>query len=185
MSTTSVVLVIVAAAILLLAVFFLFRRRSQKLQSTFGPEYGRTVQRLGRYKAEAELEKRQKRVEGFPIRPLSQTDRDRFSAAWRRVQAEFVDNPETALARADELLGAVMAARGYPVQDFEQRANDISVDHGVVVDNYRAAHGVAIRCARREATTEEIRQAMIHYRTLFEDLLPAVEREEPRLQRAI
>jgi hypothetical protein len=185
MSTTSVILVIAAFAILLLALFLVFRRRTERLQSTFGPEYERSVQRLGKYKGESELEKRQKRVEHLPIRQLSQTDRDRFSAAWRAVQAEFVDNPATALARADELVGSVMAARGYPVQDFEQCAEDISVDHPVVVDNYRAAHSIALRCARREASTEEIRQAMIHYRTLFEDLLPAPQPEQSRLQRAI
>jgi hypothetical protein len=172
MSTTALIFATVVVGVLLLALFFGLRRRRQNLQSTFGPEYERTVQRLGRYKGEWELDKRQKRVERLPVRPLSQTDRERFAAAWRSVQAEFVDNPEAAVKRADELVRAVMATRGYPTQDFERCAEDISVDHGKVVDNYRAAHDICLRSTRQETTTEEIRQAMIHYRTFFEGLLP-------------
>lgn len=185
MSTTAMIVIAVAIAIVVIVagIILLLRARSQKLQRVFGPEYSRTVGELGRYKAESELEKRAKRVEQLHIRELSREDRERFASNWQSVQAGFVDNPEKALKEADLLVAAVMTARGYPVQDFEQCAQDISVDHGVVVDNYRAAHGVAIRCARREANTEEIRQAMLHYRRLFDELLPAVPAER-HLQRA-
>jgi hypothetical protein len=181
MSTIALIVGSVVVGILLLGLFLGLRRRSQKLQSTFGAEYERTVGRLGKYKGEWELDKRQKRVERLPVRSLSQTDRERFAAAWRSVQTEFVDNPEESLRRADELVRAVMAARGYPTQDFERCAEDISVAHGEVVDNYRAAHGISLRCGRQETTTEEIRQAMIHYRTFFEDLLPGPQPEPSRL----
>jgi hypothetical protein len=182
--TAVVILAVVVVAVALAGLFLWLRARSQRLERTFGPEYARAVHQLGKRKAETELEKREKRVKRLQIRELSQADRDRFAAQWGNVQAGFVDDPKRALTEADLLVAAVMTARGYPVQEFEQCAEDISVDHGVVVDNYRAAHEIAFRCARGEASTEEIRQAMLHYRTLFDDLLVSAQPDEMRLRRA-
>jgi hypothetical protein len=161
------ILVIVAAAVLLLR-----KRRTEQLRDKFGPEYSRAVDETGDpRKAEAQLADREKRVKSFTIKPLVPGDRDRFHASWRQVQAEFVDDPKSSIGHADALLGDVMAARGYPVADFEQRSADLSVDHPVVVQNYRAAHDIAVRHGRGEASTEDLRQAMIHYRELFEELV--------------
>jgi hypothetical protein len=167
------VLLAVVALILLAVVALLYMRskRSHHLKSRFGPEYDRVVEESGgRGKAEASLHKLEKRVQKFEIRPLRPTERDRFVVAWREVQATFVDNPEAAVTRADQLLGEVMQVRGYPVGDFDQRAADLSVDHPVVVDNYRTAHDIALRQGRGEASTEDLRQAMVHFRALFDDL---------------
>jgi hypothetical protein len=173
MDTTT--LLIVALAVLLLVVIVavaLRSRRSTKLRDHFGPEYERAVHDTGgRRAAEAELKDRAKRVAAFAIVPLRPGDRERYVGAWRSVQSQFVDDPKRAVTSADSLLADVMAARGYPVGDFEQRAADLSVDHPVVVQNYRAAHGIALRHARGEASTEDLRQAMIHYRELFDDLV--------------
>ncbi len=132
-----------------------------------------------RRKAEAALDERADRVERLHIRPLSAGDRARFVEAWGRVQARFVDGPGGAVIDADQLLGDVMSTRGYPVSDFEQRAADISVDHPLVLAHYRAAHQSAVRQTQGQATTEDLRQAMIHYRTLFEELV-----NEPEAARA-
>jgi hypothetical protein len=171
-----VVLVVVGGA----TVLYLQQQRTRQLRSRFGPEYDRSVRELGgRRRAEAELERRQERIAHLDICPLSGEDRDRFTEAWRSVQALFVDDPARAIAEADRLVTEVMRLRGYPVSDFEQRAADISVDHPRVVENYRAAYAIARRRERGEANTEDLRQAMVHYRALFEDLLetePATER---------
>lgn len=168
-------LILVAAAILVLigaGIFLMQRRRTQKLQSRFGPEYDRALQETGdKSKAEAELQKREKRVEKLSIRPLAPAQRERFAAQWERVQAEFVDNPENSVRDADILLQDVMNARGYPVQDFEQVASDISVDHPSVVDQFRTAHSLAVRHNRGEGGTEDLRNAMINYRALFDELV--------------
>lgn len=154
--------------------FIAQRRRQQHLRQRFGPEYERIVQQTNDPRqAEVELEHREKRVEQLHIRTLSQEDRTRFTDAWQSVQARFVDDPAGAIAAADRLIGEVMQTRGYPVGDFDQRAADISVDHPHVVENYRAAHEIAQRSERGEASTEDQRQAMIHYRGLFTDLLEA------------
>jgi len=146
--------------------------RTRNLRSRFGPEYSRTVKQTGsRAKAESRLKARETRVEKFHIRPLSREKKIRYLATWQSVQAEFVDDPRQAVRRADALLGDVMAARGYPVSDFEQRSADLSVDHPQVVQNYRNAHAIASRHERGEAGTEELRQAMIHYRPLFDELV--------------
>lgn len=164
-----VIAVLVVAAIA--AVLYTRSQRSRHLRSKFGPEYDRAVEESGgRGKAESTLHKLEKRVQKFDIRPLSTTERDRFVVTWRDIQATFVDNPDAAIGRADQLLGEVMQARGYPVGDFEQRAADLSVDHPAVVDNYRTAHEIASRHGRGDATTEDLRQAMVHFRTLFDDL---------------
>lgn len=166
-----VVAVIVLVVGAIVAVYFQ-RRRTEKLRSRFGPEYERSVAESGdRRRAEAQLEKRAERVEKYHLRPLTADDRSRFTEQWDRVQAHFVDAPAGAVAEADQLLGDIMATCGYPMGDFEQRAADISVDHPVVVQNYRSAHDIAMRQAKGQATTEDLRRAMIHYRALFEDLV--------------
>ena len=163
-----IVVVLAAAAV----VIFYVSNRSRRLQSKFGPEYTRAVEESGsKYRAESKLEKLEKRVEKFSIQPLSQEAADRFRFSWREIQAEFVDDPRTALKNADQLLGEVMSARGYPVADFEERSEEISVNHAFVVEHYRAGHEIAVRHAQGRATTEDMRLAMIHYRTLFDDLL--------------
>jgi len=171
----SVVLVISIVAIA--ALIFGRKRRSGKLRTQFGgAEYDRALQQGGsRRHAEAGLDKRTDRVESLHIRPLGPADRARFVESWSRVQARFVDGPGGAVTEADQLLGDVMSTRGYPVSDFEQRAADISVDYPLVLENYRTAHGIAVRQTRGQATTEELRQAMIHYRTLFDELVAAPE----------
>jgi hypothetical protein len=147
-------------------------QRTKRLKSKFGPEYDRLVDQYGSpKKAEEDLAHREKRVEKLHVRNLDPGEADRFSNAWLEEQACFVDNPHEAVANADRLVADLMKARGYPVSDFDQRAADISVDHPLVVDNYRAAHAIAIRDARGQSSTEDLRQAMVHYRTLFEDLL--------------
>jgi hypothetical protein len=147
-------------------------QRTKRLKSKFGPEYDRLVDQYGNpKKAEEDLAHREKRVEKLHVRNLDPGEADRFSNAWLEEQARFVDNPREAVANADRLVADLMKARGYPVSDFDQRAADISVDYPLVVDNYRAAHAIAIRDARGQSSTEDLRQAMVHYRTLFEDLL--------------
>lgn len=169
--TLLLIAVVVVLILVVGAVLYARSQRSRHLKSRFGPEYDRAVQESGgRGKAEANLHSLEKRVQQYDIKPLTTTERDRYVVAWREVQATFVDNPETAVTRSDQLLGEVMGARGYPVGDFDQRAADLSVDHPVVVDNYRAAHEIALRQGRGQATTEDLRQAMVHFRTLFDEL---------------
>ncbi len=163
------VIVVIVGAIL---AFFLQRRRTEKLRRHFGPEYDRAVAEGGdRRRAEAKLEERTERVKKFHLRPLSAEDRVRYTEQWDRVQAHFVDAPAGAVAEADQLIGDLMATCGYPMSDFDQRAADISVEHPVVTQNYRSAHEIALRQAKGQSSTEDLRRAMIHYRALFEDLL--------------
>jgi hypothetical protein len=168
-----VIAVVVIVVVGIAAVLLTRKRRTEKLRSKFGrAEYARAVKEGGnRRNAEAGLKKRTERVEGFHVRPFAPVDRARFVESWRRIQARFVDGPAGAVTEADQLLGDVMSTRGYRVSDFEQRAADISVDHPLVMDNYRAAHEIALRQTKGQADTEELRQAMIHYRTLFEELV--------------
>ncbi|MCX6543197.1 MAG: hypothetical protein NTV05_02145 [Acidobacteria bacterium] len=170
-ATISAVVVLVIAAIAML--FLLRKRRTGKLRSKFGgAEYDRAVKDGGnRRQAEAGLDKRTARVESFHLQPLAPAERERFLDAWRTVQARFVDGPAGAVADADRLLGEVMSSRGYPISEFAQRAADISVDHPVVLENYRTAHEIALRQAKGQASTEDLRQAMIHYRALFDELV--------------
>ncbi len=148
------------------------KRRSDHLRTRFGSEYERQVDELGsRSKAEADLAEREKRVSKLDIRPLSPADQDRFLDRWTKVQATFVDDPERSVDYADALIAEVMTARGYPVREFDERAGDISVDHPNVVQHYRAGHDIAVRHGRGEAGTDELRQALIHYRALFEELV--------------
>jgi hypothetical protein len=179
-TTTLIILgsvVFVIAIVAIAALIFARKRRSEKLRTQFGgAEYDRALQAgTSRRNVEAELDKRTDRVESLHIRPLGPADRARFVESWSRVQARFVDSPGGAVSEADQLLGDVMSTRGYPVSDFEQRAADISVDYPLVLENYRSAHGIAVRQTHGQATTEELRQAMIHYRTLFDELVGAPE----------
>lgn len=158
------------------------RMRSRHLAARFGPEYERTVRQLGsRSKAEAELAAREKRVHKLHIVPLEPAEAQRFRSEWQSLQARFVDNPRTAVAEADLLVRDVMTRRGYPMGDFDSRAAAISVDHPLVVEHYRAAHEIALRDRHDAVDTEALRQALVHYRALFADLLQA---EEPARRRA-
>ena len=150
----------------------LARRRTGRLQEQFGAEYDRTVGTAeSKRAAEAELAAREERRQQLEIRPLSQADRNRYLKAWQVVQAQFVDDPRAAVASADSMIQSVMAERGYPVEDFEQRAADVSVDHPQVVENYRRGHRLAQASASGSNSTEELRQAMRHYRALFDELV--------------
>lgn len=169
-----VVAVVVIAVLVVGAVMWSRQRRSEHLKDRFGREYDRTVEaKGGRAEAEAELAAREKRVEKLDIRPLAPEERREFVSRWEDVQARFVDDPPRAVAFADALLGDLMKTRGYPVSDFEQRAGDISVDHPIVVEHYHKAHEIAVRHERGDASTEDLRQAMIHYRALFDNLVGA------------
>jgi FtsZ-interacting cell division protein ZipA len=175
MSQSTLLIVIVAIAVVALAVvaWGLFQRaRTQRLRGRFGPEYERTVRQIGdRRKAEEELEARKKRVEKLTLRTLTPEEHTRFQREWKAAQTRFVDDPKGAVADANRLVKELMQARGYPMADFEQRAADISVDHPRVVSNYRSAREIAERSAAGKASTEDLRQAVIHYRALFEELL--------------
>jgi UTP-glucose-1-phosphate uridylyltransferase len=167
--TVFVVLGIIGA---IAGLVFVSRRRAKQLHDHFGPEYEHTVQTMGgEKKAQSELEERQKHVEALDIRPLSASERERYLADWAAVQSKFVDEPGQAIVAADRLIMEVMQVRAYPVSDFEQRAADISVTYPALVSNYRAAREIAIKNEQHQADTEELRQAMIHYRSLFEELL--------------
>ena len=173
-STVTMIAVGVVAVIILGAILFLAQRkqRTATLKHRFGAEYERTVEDVGdRHRAESELHEREKRVSKFEIRPLSVSERDHFVASWRMIQAEFVDQPKEALAKADDLLTEVMRARGYPTENFEQRSADLSVDHPSVVQNYRSGRDIALRQKQGQADTEDLRQAMIHFRALFDELV--------------
>lgn len=176
------VVVIIALVVIALIVSAFNRRRTQRLRAQFGPEYDRTLAVAGGRRATAEkrLVERTEHVHKLHIRALTPSERDRYVEEWGRVQAHFVDAPAGAVAEADQLIGDVMANCGYPVGDFEQRAADISVDHPVVAQNYRAAHEIALRQAGGRATTEELRRAMIHYRALFDDLVAVPKTTDPR-----
>jgi hypothetical protein len=147
-------------------------RRTRTLQDRFGPEYDRTLERAdGRRDAEADLAARAKRRDELDIKPLTVAARQRYLDEWQRVQARFVDDPDGAVQESDRLIQGVMRERGYPVDDFDQRAADISVDHPQVVENYREGHRLALAGAAGDGTTEDLRQAMVHYRGLFDELL--------------
>jgi hypothetical protein len=164
------------AAVLAMVVWRLLRvRRTRQLRDRFGPEYDRAAERAGsRSEAEAELAGRERRRSRLEIRPLSEAARSRFLEDWRSVQARFVDDPRAAATQADSLIQALMAERGYPVEGFEQRAADVSVDHPTVVENYRRGHRLARASDTSEdGSTESLRQAMRHYRALFDELLDA------------
>jgi hypothetical protein len=173
-------MMLVGAALLVLVIVgvaawaYSRRQRGARLRERFGPEYERTVQSVGDpARAEAILKERADRVARFKLHALTSEQRDAFTREWRRVQARFVDDPGGAVTEADHLVTQVMTARGYPLEDFDRRADDLSVDHPVVVDNYRKARALATRHQRGQAGTEELRQAVVNYRSLFDELLEA------------
>jgi hypothetical protein len=167
-----VIAVVAVAVVALIAWMLLAKRRTGRLQDTFGPEYGRTIeQSKSRREAESELAEREKRREQFDIRPLPAASGARYEQNWTTIQAQFVDSPQAAVAAADSLIQDVMRERGYPVEDFDQRADDLSVDHPQVVENYRKGHRLADSSASGDGSTEDLRQAMRHYRALFAELV--------------
>jgi hypothetical protein len=148
------------------------RKTTAGLRKRFGPEYDLAMLEHGsQHKAEAKLVDRETRVETLKIRELGATERERFLAEWHSVQSRFVDHPKGSVTEADELISSLMQARGYPVADFDQRAADLSVDHPRLVEFYRSAHGVTMRLAGDKASTEDLRTAMIQYRSLFDELV--------------
>jgi hypothetical protein len=178
----------VIAAVLvvaLIAVAFLItreqkRRQSRRLQERFGPEYGRVVAERGnRTKAESELKARENRVERLTIVALAPADAAKFGQAWNALQGRFIDNPKGVVMDADRLVRDLMVKRGYPMGDFERRAADISVDHPALVETYRSAQAIAQRDQRGEASTEELRKAVVYYRTLFDELLEVRTARQP------
>ncbi|MFI9591267.1 hypothetical protein [Nonomuraea sp. NPDC052265] len=174
MTTLIWVAVVVVAVVALAAVGYvvLQQQRRSRLRERFGPEYERTVAESdNRRDAERELIAREQRHSELDIRPLPEETRDAYASRWTEVQERFVDAPGFAVTEADQLVTSVMAERGYPTDDFEQRLSDLSVGHAATLDHYRTAHEISGRAARKEASTEELRQAMVHYRALFEELL--------------
>ena len=170
---TFIAVVLIVMCVVLVWLYVRNRRRTTSgLREKFGSEYDRAVLAHGsERKAELKLEDREKRVEKFKIRDLVPTEHERYSKQWDAVQSRFVDSPKGAVAEADDLVSSVMKTRGYPISDFDQRAADISVDHPMVVQNYRSAHEIALRLGQNQATTEDLRTAMIHYRSLFDELV--------------
>ncbi|MFL5619815.1 MAG: hypothetical protein ACJ79A_15640 [Gemmatimonadaceae bacterium] len=180
MDQGTMIAIVVAVLVLAVIGWLVWRRQqSDRLKARYGPEYARAVNELGdKRRAESELVKRQERVAAFDIRPLSAEQQNGYLQQWRAVQTRFVDDPKGAVTDADRLVEDVMRTRGYPVSDFDQRAADLSVHHPRVVENYRAARDIAQRHRRGEATTEDLRQAMVYYRGLFQDLLEDREHAE-------
>jgi len=173
MSPLEIILIAIVVIGVIVGVWFAIKaKRTKELRSRFGPEYHRAVRSQGDAgTAEKVLHQREQRVSRLKIVPLDEGQRSQFADKWEREQAHFVDQPREAVEAADRLVAEVMKARGYPVSDFEQRVADVSVDHPVVVENYRIAHDIAVRDSREPVSTEELRNAMLHYRALFADLL--------------
>ena len=182
MSTNELIAIVAVAIVIVALIAWMYvNRRRAHLKARFGPEYERVVQETGSpRRAETLLESRRARVEKYHIRPLTPEEHMRFASAWRLAQARFVDDPAAAVADADSLVSDLMRTRGYPMNDFDRRAEDLSVDHPIVITHYRAAHDVAMRHARDGVSTEELRQGLVHYRALFEDLLEVREPERRR-----
>lgn len=175
MNTTYIIIAVVLVLVITGAVLmpiFARRKRSDRLHDQFGSEYDHTVQAFGdEQKAQTELEDRQKYVKALDIRPLSANEHKRYLADWAAVQSKFVDEPGQAIVEADRLIMEVMQTRAYPISDFDQRAADVSVSYPALVSNYRAARVIALKNQEHQADTEELRQAMIYYRSLFNELL--------------
>jgi hypothetical protein len=179
MDAGPLIAILIVLVLLASAAFLVGRQRTRRLRDRSGPEQDRTVATAGdRRSAESEPQERTVRREQLRIAPLDPAARDRYVAAWHMTQARFVDEPAEATREADRLITSVMRDRGYPVDGFEQRTADVSVDHPQVVDDYRAAHAIAAANQRSEASTEDLRQALVHYRSLFEELLE-VEPDRP------
>jgi hypothetical protein len=184
METSTIILIVIGVLLLFVVVAVAARmaaqrRQSEQLQEKFGPEYEYVVDKMGdQREAEMELANREKRVKALEIRILTSAERGRYLNEWNAVQANFVDQPKEAVEAANILIQEVMRERGFPVADFEQRAADISVIYPNVVPNYRAAHDIATQSQRDGVSTEDLRQAMVHYRSLFEELLNETENKE-------
>jgi len=171
-NTLIALLAVAAVVIAVIAAIAWSSHQTRRLKNRFGPEYDAVLRRSGsKAKAEKELRQRERRVEKFQIVPLSAADVARFSNAWSRLQGSFVDDPKGVLIEADKLVRDLLNKRGYPVADFDLRAADISVDHPIVVDNYRAAQRIVSLDQRGEASTEDLRKAVVHFRALFDELL--------------
>jgi hypothetical protein len=187
MDTQVLIAIIAVLAIVVVGLgvwIYMQKRQSTELRSKFGPEYDRALQEHGdRSKAEAELKARRERVSHLHLVPLSPADASRFSDEWRAVQARFVDSPQSAANDADRLVSDLMQKRGYSMGDFDVRAADISVDHPRVVENYRAAHAIALENQRGTANTEDLRRALVHFRALFDELLEIGEPEPVGVKR--
>jgi hypothetical protein len=175
MATWVWILIVIAAVVIVAVIAMAARqRRTTGLRQRFGPEYDRAVEaREGRRPAEADLRDREKQRAQLEIRPLPEDVRARFAGEWREVQERFVDQPSDAVVAADRLVYNVMETRGYPMGDFDAQADLVSVDHPEVVDNYRAAHGIHQRAQQQQASTEDLREALLRYRSLFDELLQA------------
>jgi len=189
-----VIAAVVVAVVAIVAIVVMRQRRRTELRESFGSEYDRAVARQGDVrKGESDLMARRERRAELDIRPLSPQSRTTYARSWEQTQARFVDNPATALAQADALIIAVMEERGYPMDDFERRAEDISVDHPDVVQHYRAAHDISVRVDEEpnastsstvsDVSTEDLRQGLVHYRALFQELLEP-DQDEPSRDRA-
>jgi hypothetical protein len=176
-----VITVAIVVALTLIGVLFAWeRQRAERLHSQYGLEYQRAVDELGRLRAERELANRERRVKQLHLRSLTREQRDRFAESWRTIQAQFVDDPEGAVAQGDKLVEDVMDARGYPISDFDQRLADLSVHHAGVVEDYRDLRRIAEAHRVGEASTEDLRRAMVHLRAVFEDMLEDRERVSER-----
>jgi hypothetical protein len=176
MSTVLMVVIVVVVVVVIAGAGFVVWRqaRTQRLRRQFGPEYDRAMDsHQNRREAERELQEREQRHQELDIRPLDPQARERYQQQWTQVQEHFVDAPEAAVEQGDRLVIVVMAERGYPTEDFEDRLASLSVEHGRMLDHYRRGHQIGQSASRKEASTEELRQAMVHYRALFEDLLAA------------
>jgi hypothetical protein len=175
------IVVLVVIAIVVAALVARGKARTRAFRDRYGLEYDRAVLTHGSPRdAEAKLADRETRVDALPIRELGATERDRFVAEWHTVQSRFVDHPRAAVTEADDLINAILEARGYPHTGFEQRAADVSVTYPRVMENYRLAHGIAVRPGKGEATTEELRTAMIQYRAMFDELVQVKKPAEVR-----
>jgi hypothetical protein len=178
-TTMIIVIVAVAIVVVIAALLIARRRRSDHLKQQFGSEYDRAIKQHGDARhAEPVLLEREKRVEKFSLHPLSPAERERYAAEWVSVQRRFVDDPSTAVTQAEKLVTTVMSARGYPMGDFEQRAADISVHYPAVVQNYRSAREITLRHAQGQSSTEDLRQSMVYFRSLFDELLESSKTEK-------
>jgi hypothetical protein len=184
MSTTAVVVLVVVVVVIVVLTALLVARpimRRRRLKETFGPEYDRAVEDSGDERsAQEELQRRERRHQEIELNPLSEDHRARYLRDWSMVQEKFVDSPKEAVERADQLIGEVMRDRGYPSGDFDQQAADLSVEHADVLGHYRKAHAISQRAGDDPASTEDLRAAMVHYRTLFEDLVDHASSERSR-----
>jgi hypothetical protein len=167
-----IVLIIVLLVVIAVIVVAVQSSRRKKLQNTFGPEYDRVVADSGnRADAEKELRERERRHAEFELKPLSAESQAQYSAAWEEVQIQFVDNPDQAVATADDLVTRLITERGYPTADYDDQLANLSVEHARTLGHYRDAHAISLRSHDGVASTEDLRQALVHYRALFADLL--------------